>query len=237
MQSKLKFCLAALALFALTACGTLPGNSAAGMHYAATQRITLEGVLPLPPEVGSPEGQKDMAAVLAAQKTRSPAQVAAAQRDAEISIFRFRSVLGKKFTPENLPVTVALFRNVMQDEEPIIMQVKQYYNRPRPYVANDQVRPVVEHPPNASYPSGHSAFAYTTALILAEALPEKKTQIFNRAAAYAHNRVVAGVHYPTDILAGHASASVIVDALMNDPKFKADFKQSRRELRRVLLNK
>ena len=135
MHARLKSCLAAFVLFTLTACGPLPDSYPAGPHYAATQRITLEGILPLPPVVGSSEGKQDMAAVIAAQKKRTPTQVAAAQHDAELSIFRFRPVLGKKFTPGNLPVTVALFKNVMHDEEPIIKQAKQQFVESRQAVA------------------------------------------------------------------------------------------------------
>lgn len=235
MFSKLKSSLAVFAFLALAGCGTF--SSTGSMHYAASRQIVLAGVLPPPPAAGTAADKADMSAVMKAQKTRTPAQVAAAQHDAEISIFRFKPALGKKFTAENLPVTVAFFKNVMNDEEPVIKQAKEYYNRPRPYVASSKVKPVADHPPNASYPSGHSAFAYTTAILLSEALPEKKTQIFNRAASYAHNRVVAGVHYPTDIDAGRASAEVIVDGLMKDPKFKADFNKSKHELRHVILGK
>jgi hypothetical protein len=36
-------------------------------------------------------------------------------------------------------------------------------------------------------------------------VPEKASAIFDRAALYANNRAVAGVHYPTDVEAGRIS--------------------------------
>jgi membrane-associated phospholipid phosphatase len=48
----------------------------------------------------------------------------------------------------------------------------------------------------ASAQSGHAAFAYVTAILLADMVPEKALAIFDRAAIIAHSRVVAGVHYP-----------------------------------------
>jgi len=72
------------------------------------------------------------------------------------------------------------------------------------------------------------------AIILAYMVPEKASAIFDRAARFAHDRVVAGVHYPTDIEAGRISGSVIDNVLLHDPHFMADFATARTEVRRAL---
>ena len=221
--------------FALLAFVSLLPGCTSAPHYEAIRPVILSKVLPPPPEAGSPADKKDLADVLAAQKQRTPGQAAEAKLDAQLDIFRFRPALGGKFTPDNLPVTVAFFRQVKLDEDVLIEAAKRHYNRPRPFVASAAVHPVVPQPPNASYPSGHAAFAYVNGTLLAKMLPEKKAAIMARAAHYARNRVIGGVHYPTDITAGKEAAAVIVDALLEDAEFRADFGKARAELRAVVL--
>jgi hypothetical protein len=50
---------------------------------------------------------------------------------------------------------------------------------------------------------------YLLAFIMAQIVPEKKQEILDRAADYAHNRVVCGVHYPTDTEASRRMAYAI----------------------------
>jgi hypothetical protein len=110
---------------------------------------------------------------------------------------------------------------------------KDRYNRPRPVAEDPHIEPVVKAA-NASFPSGTATFAYGTAILLADMVPEKAAAIFARADAYAHNRVVAGVHYPTDLEGGRISASVIHNVLLHDAVFMADFAKARGEVRRAI---
>jgi acid phosphatase (class A) len=65
-------------------------------------------------------------------------------------------------------------------------------------------------------------------------VPENAVAIFARAAEYAHNRVVAGVHLPSDVEAGRIAASVIDNTLLHNPHFEADFAQAKTEVRTAL---
>jgi acid phosphatase (class A) len=65
-------------------------------------------------------------------------------------------------------------------------------------------------------------------------VPEKKQALFERAADYGHNRVLAGVHFPTDIEGGRITGSVIDNTLLHDPRFMADFERSKVEVRAAL---
>ena len=67
--------------------------------------------------------------------------------------------------------------------------------------------------------------------MLANMVPEKADAIFGRAARYANNRVIGGVHYPTDSEAGLISASVIANVLLHEPRFVTDFARARSEVR------
>lgn len=78
--------------------------------------------------------------------------------------------------------------------------IRFFYHRPRPFVTH-QVHQLI--PESAwSFPSGHSAFFF--ALAMAVYLYNKKWGAWFFVAAVILNtsRVVAGVHYPSDILGG-----------------------------------
>jgi len=61
-------------------------------------------------------------------------------------------------------------------------------------------------------------------------VPEKRAEIMARAAQYAHNRVVGGIHYPSDVEMGKISGSVIAAVLLNRDDFKAGYDVAKAEL-------
>jgi acid phosphatase (class A) len=202
-------------------------------RYLQSSEVDLLLVLAPPPSPQSPPGRADIAAVLAAQAARSEADIKAAQADDATSVFRFADVMGPGFRAESLPFAKGFFRDVGADLNSAIGPAKDRYNRPRPVVEDPHVEPVVKAA-NASFPSGTATFAYGTAILLADMVPENAAAIFERADTYAHNRVVAGVHYPTDIEGGRIAASVIDSMLLRDVVFMADFAKAREEVRRSI---
>jgi hypothetical protein len=85
----------------------------------------------------------------------------------------------------------------------------------RPIEYNAQVQPMITTPGHGSFPSGHSTQAHAVAYVLKELLnlnaldasddpkyPTVTEQIDRQAARIATNRVVAGVHFPVDSMAG-----------------------------------
>lgn len=204
---------------------------AAQYNYLDPSKVDLQHVLAPPPSADSPEGKADLQAVLDAQRTRTPAEVKGAQDDVELTVFRFAGVMGAGFKQENLPFAAIFFQRVFSDENQDIGVAKDHFNRPRPFVADHAIKPVVEQPPNASYPSGHATFAYVDGILLADMVPERAAVIFGRAEIYAHHRVVAGVHYPSDVEAGCICGSVIDNVLLHDARFMADFAKARAEVR------
>jgi acid phosphatase (class A) len=207
---------------------------AASTYYIDPAQVDLVHILAPPPAPDSDQGKADLAAVLAAQASRTDTEVNSARADAEESVFRFGDVMGPEFSAENLPFAATFFMNVHSDDEQAVARVKLHFNRPRPFVIEKDVKPIIEQPPNASYPSGHATFAYVNAILLADMVPEKTAAIFDRAAIFAHNRVVAGVHYPTDVEAGRIAGSVIDNVFLHEPRFMADFAKARAEVRHLL---
>ncbi len=209
--------------------------AADGNAKAKAEAIDLTLWLAPPPAAGSPTARDDLQTVLAVQAARTPAEADAAKADADRSVFRFADVLGANLTPATLPRTAAFFTRVAQLDKAAVKTAKSYWRHPRPSVISSDVHPLsVEKPDDWSYPSGHATFGYTTAILLAHMLPEKRVAIFARADVYAQHRVVMGVHYPSDVEAGRVAGAVITAQLMDDPAWRADFNAARDELRKAL---
>ncbi len=66
-------------------------------------------------------------------------------------------------------------------------------------------------------------------------IPEKAPEILARAGDYAHNRVICGVHYPSDVEASRTLALVMLGELSNSPRFQQDLREAEAELRQRAL--
>ncbi|AHJ65727.1 Acid phosphatase [Granulibacter bethesdensis CGDNIH4] len=202
--------------------------------YFPAQTLPLAKVLAPPPAPGSAAQEKDLKTVRKAEAARTPELIAAVKADAHISVYRFADVMGPGFKPENLPLADKMFRHMSDDIRIAIMDAKKEFNRPRPFVADPKITTIVPQPPNASYPSGHTAFAFANAIVLSAMVPEKAAEIFARAHLYGLHRIMGGVHFPTDVEAGKVSGSVIGSNFLQSPRFQADFIAARKEVRHAL---
>jgi len=113
--------------------------------------------------------------------------------------------------------------------------MKNFYKRPRPYQADPTLHPVCKttDQPN-SYPSGHAIVGYLEAFTLAELVPEKREAILARANDSAHDRLVCGVHYPSDVAASRQVALVAFGYILGTPRFQTELAAARVELRKSL---
>ncbi len=220
-------CIGVLALL------VAPAFAAEG-YYLKQGQIDLVTLLAPPPANDSAKTRRELDELLSIETARSPAAVAGAVADQEEVVFRFADVVGAGFTAEKLPVTAAFFAHLAQDEEVAIDPTKDHYKRPRPFLLEQNLHPVVKKPSSGSYPSGHATFGYLTGIVLAEMLPEKRAAIFERAVAFGENRMVGGVHYRSDLEAGRIAASLIAAAIHQNPVFATDFAKARGELRTAL---
>ncbi len=221
-------------LFLLAFLFFLPQNAFAETSYLAPGQVDLTLFLAPPPAPGSYTQQQEIKTLLQFQAERTPAMVAFARADATLSIFRFADILGDRFDPAHLPLTKAFFDRVAETAHAVSNPAKAAWGRPRPYEFSAALRPCVDKPGNASYPSGHSTFITTTSIVLAAMLPEKRAEIFDRAAAYRLNREIGGAHYPSDVRAGEMAGTLIAAALFQNQAFQADFDKARAELRPAL---
>ncbi|MEP7242332.1 MAG: phosphatase PAP2 family protein [Gammaproteobacteria bacterium] len=204
--------------------------------YVDAKSLGLARLLPPGPANDSAVTRAELDLILNIQQNRTPAEAARAKADAEVSIYRFADALGDPpaLEAKNLPLTQALFKRVLATEGDMIGPGKDYFGRPRPFALDARITPVITKPMNPSYPSGHTTWARAVGLILADMIPERRSELLARADEYAFNRVVAGVHYPSDVEAGKLAGTALAALLFASPEFVSDYAGAKKELRKVL---
>lgn len=231
MRRDMKSRIAVMSLsFLLLAALALAGRG----NYIEPDQADLTRVLAPAPANDSPVTKADLAVLLKLQAERTPAQEEAARADVKRVVTRFADVLGPAFEKKKLPVTEAFFKRISKDASLAVAQVKNRWSRPRPFTLSHEIKPCVPKPASPSYPSGHSTWGHLAAIVLADMVPEKAAEIFARGDEFARQRLIGGVHYPSDVEAGKIAAAVIASALYANEEFKRDFALSRAEVRKVL---
>jgi len=204
-------------------------------NFVSREQVDLVKLLAPPPSDRSPQTQAEILELIQIQKIRTPQEKTLAVSDDKLSVFQFASaILGPKFTWENLPLTENFFKRLAKDGISIFTVAKEKWNRTRPFLVSTEVKSCSDHAASGAYPSGHSTFGYLTAIVLADMVPEKKVELFERAAQYAGNRMVCGVHYRSDIEAGRIGGTVIAAFAMQNPQFRKEFEEVRKEVRKTL---
>ena len=239
-----KLCWLSLVTFLFTACTTqvpsptgvppLVGEKAVvspardKTYLDAGQIDTTRFLAPPPDEAVA---RREIEQMLVLQQQRTPAQAERSIADLEQSVFRFSDVMGDRFRKEDLPRTAKLFETLYKTESNLNKQAKEKWQRMRPPLFDKCIQPVARYSSSGSYPSGHSTFAYLASIVLAEMAPEKSAQIFARTGEFGENRVLGGVHYPSDIEAGRRLATMIAVLIQGNPAYQGDFAAAREELR------
>jgi acid phosphatase (class A) len=199
--------------------------------FVTNKDIDLTMILPPPPANDSAQTKAELGEVLTLQVTRTPEMAASAVADSEENVWRFANVMGLNFNKEKLPKFSAFFDRVVETEGAVVDPAKDVWKRPRPHQLSDLVKPAVKLSSSGSWPSGHATVGTMMGIILADMVPEKRAEIMARAAEYAHNREVGGIHYASDVEMGKISGSVIAAVLLNRDDFKAEYEVARAELR------
>jgi len=109
----------------------------------------------------------------------------------------------------------------------IVEVVKHFYFSPRPFLALENVRQLMEHGANDSFPSGHTAFSFAIAMAVFFWKRKYSWLFFVGAALVGLSRVAAGIHFPYDILGGAILGIVVTSFahfLLKSGRFSKDLK-------------
>jgi acid phosphatase (class A) len=210
--------------------------------YLPAGAVDVKAAVPAPPAVDSAVDKADVEHVRNVNAHANAARWQKALLDDASVYDRFSEQLG--FTPDRrrMPRFVRLLNRVSEDAFAAAGEAKKVYPRSRPFQRFQMTRlcgqaqvPKPEASPSGgtSYPSGHAVVSWAVALVMMEAVPSGAQSIVLRAADYGESRVVCGLHFPSDIDAGHLLATAVVDKLFALPEFRRDFQCAKSELQSV----
>jgi acid phosphatase (class A) len=124
---------------------------------------------------------------------------------------------------------------VEDDVRLAVRALKEHFRRLRPFKIEPRLENCIDDVrADLSYPSGHAAYAYAMAYLLSELVPERRAALEARAAQFARQRLVCGVHFPSDLDAGKLAARELFTRMEKNPAFRAEADAAAIELRAAL---
>lgn len=154
------------------------------------------------PAIGSQAEAEDFKVILQYQKTRTHDDCLAAESEETANFMNM-------FAGKSGPLTYAEGKKIQAKVEklyepyrPNVSAAKNLFKRKRPFLTNSQVVPCIRVENSYAYPSGHTSMAFAYAAVLSKLYPQKEAEFAKRADQVGLNRVIGGVHHPSDIVAG-----------------------------------
>lgn len=191
----------------------------------AAQSVTQ---IAAPPADGSEADKADMALLYEWQQKRTPEECERAKGETSAA---FEEVFGA-ISPLPIPLpkkAAAILRKVKADTDGTVDAIKKHYSRKRPFNRDSGLKPCIDPARGnigpLAYPSGHATISRVFALLLSDLAPENKEAFMAKADEAALNRVISGVHHPSDIEAGKRLADSIYAQLKKNQAFQKDFKK------------
>jgi len=198
-----------------------PGDQAPGI--AAGLRLdpaALERITGTPPTPGSREEAADLAVLLWLQRFRTPEMVAATWLMLDRHVSTFSSAVGAELGGST-PALKAGLESFMAPVSAAYGGIKRQQARVRPYLAHPELRPCLPPEGTGSFPSGHAVWFRATAELLADLLPERRERLELVGRQGGANRVLCGVHYPSDVEAGQRFGAAAARQIIASPQWRA----------------
>lgn len=172
------------------------------------------------PAIGSVESEFDFATLRQFQETRTEADCARAKIEEKANLDTFFVQVGGLLSEKEYKKMKVVLAVPFTDFLVFAGITKQMYKRPRPYITDPSLKPCVRLSNTWAYPSGHTAMARMYARILAKFYPDRAAQFLKRGDEVALDRVISGLHHPSDIAAGKKLGDAIADHYLDSDDFK-----------------
>ena len=199
-------------------------------------------LLPPPPQPGSTIFSNDEARYKWGKELRDTPRGDQAAEDANVSGSgvpnAFSEAFGIKISPETTPNIYKLVLKMREDAGDLATRAaKEYYMRTRPFAYYKEMtcnpKQQEELSTNGSYPSGHTAIGWATALVLAEINLDRQNEILIRGFEMGQSRVICGYHWQSDVDAARIVSSAVVARLHANKEFAKYLKKAKKEFKRL----
>lgn len=211
-------------------------------YLLETDVVDSREFLELPPDTASARYAYDMERYEWGKSMRSTVRGRRAVADADLSegwLDRgFSEAFGFKLTPQDAPQICKLLSCIKGDAGDLATRsAKRHYMRPRPFMFFNEPSATPRDEPglskNGSYPSGHTAIGWATALVLSEINPARALEIMKRGYDFGQSRVICGVHYQSDVDAGRLVGAAVVSRLHASQSFSRQLAKAKREFAKL----
>ena len=211
------------------ASSALPAALATQDPEAASADLQLEmaplnNAVGLPPKPHTTAAKLDLAILLWLQKHRTPDQIAKSWLLLDRNIVQFDRALGIDMT-KSTPVLSRRITSFLTLVDGAKDSIKDRVQRPRPFVSHPEIHVCLPPESGWSFPSGHSAFFRSAAVLLADLVPERRERLLAVGLLGGTSRTVCGLHYPSDIEAGQRLGEAAALQILNSPQWQ-QFKQN-----------
>ncbi|MDG2521047.1 phosphatase PAP2 family protein [Caulobacter segnis] len=217
----------------------------AGTAVAAPAKEEPKGYLPTPldttiivppaPVAGTTRYEADRTIFLSTRSLKDGPRWALALKDDHYEGLMGAFACAVGFTPDEktTPTLVKIMHRIEPDLDAAVRAAKTLYQRQRPFLIDEgeiclPKTDALKKSPD--YPSGHGTLGWTASLILAEAAPERASQILQRGRAFGESRIVCGVHNASAIEAARITGSALVARLHGETAFRKDMDAARAEV-------
>ncbi len=207
------------------------------------QQASSLDLLPAPPQPGSVQFLYDEAQYQWGKMQRNTERGDQAVADARVGgdgvPQAFSEAFGITISKETTPEIYKLVLNIREDAGDLSTRgAKNHYMRIRPFAfyQEDTCNPEQqkELSTNGSYPSGHTAIGWATALVLSEINIDRQNEILKRGYEMGQSRVICGYHWQSDVDAARLVSAAVVARLHAEPAFQAQMDKAKKEFARLV---
>jgi undecaprenyl-diphosphatase len=150
----------------------------------------------------------------ASQRPRLARLLSLASHLGEAPMWLVAPLLMPLFDPERGPGAAALFLALGAVNLTLYVMLKYGTKRERPYRQCTDIRACVRASDTFSFPSGHTLHAVSFAWLLSSVYPSLTPLLWSFAGLVAASRVVLGVHFPSDVVAGALIGSLTAGVML-----------------------
>lgn len=198
--------------------------------------------LPPPPSIGSAEFVDDLVQFQWGKTQRNTPRGEQASEESLHTPEAWGTILSEvlgldAISDEATPALSRLLQKSFFTGGACTLKAKDVYMRTRPFVQmNDPIWAKYDDELirlSGSYPSGHTALGWFTALAFAEMWPALQDDILRRGFMFGESRVIVGAHYQSDVTAGYLCAAATFARAHANPDFQQDIQAARAEYARL----
>ena len=243
MKQMKKFLLMATAAMMVAATAFAAGDETNGHAYFTKAELPdMTKILPPFPAFESARFVADQSQHLWGKLMRQDeARAAQAQSDAvysmQTAIDAYSPLFGLAISKDDTPAIYTILQDVCASCDSIYSGTKAKFNRQRPYAYYDEGTLIPEkeekHRNEGSYPSGHTVFFWTSALLLSDINQSNEAMeaLLARGYEFGQSRVIAGYHWQSDVDAGRMAGSVLYQLIRNHERFVEQLARARAEFK------